>query len=130
MKRCLSPSSKWIAACVLLLSLPACKSYVVTYEETVKSPDGEWIAFANTKEYGAFPGTAHIDTMVYLKWINNRPVEILSFANDVAYPPGITRVQMKWVTPSHLDVKYDSHNARVDFQAISCADINITLESK
>jgi hypothetical protein len=119
-----------IAACILSLALSACKSYVVTYEETVKSPESNWIAFANTKEYGAFPGTAHIDTAVYLKWLNNPPIEILSFVNDVAYPSGITKVQMQWVTPSHLDVKYDSHNARINFQAIMCANIHITLESK
>jgi hypothetical protein len=105
-----------------------CKDSAVIYSEEAKSPDGRWLASVSTEQYGG-PGTAHLETTVYLKWVlsSTPPIEILSFSNNSAYPAGATKVKMNWVTPSHLNVVYN-RNATLDFQAVKCADVSISVE--
>ena len=91
------------------------------------SPDRNWVASAGTKQWSG-PGTAYVGTSVYLKRRDDSmpPVEILEFANDSAYPTGITNVEMTWLTPSHLEVAYRGH-ATLNFQAVKCAGIDISV---
>jgi hypothetical protein len=91
------------------------------------SPDRNWVASASTKQWSG-PGTAYVGTSVYLKRRDDSkpPVEILEFANDSAYPTGITNVEMTWLTPSHLEVAYRGH-ATLNFQAVKCAGIDISV---
>jgi hypothetical protein len=65
---------------------------------------------------------------VYLKPPDDSkpPIEILEFANDSAFPSGITNVDMTWPTPTHLEVTYQGH-AKLNFQAVKCAGIDITV---
>ena len=81
-----------------------CQDSATIWSAEVRSPDGNWLAKAHTEQYGG-PGTASVQTSVYLRRINGSqpPVEILELSNDSAYPSGITSVDMNWVTPSRLD---------------------------
>jgi hypothetical protein len=83
------------------------------------------LASASTEQFGG-PGTAYVATTVYLKQNSQPPVEILEFANDSAYPPGITNVEMNWVNASHLEVTYKGH-ATLNFQAVKCGGIHISV---
>jgi hypothetical protein len=96
----------------------------------VRSPDGLWLAKAATKQWGG-PGTAYVATVVELKWVRGTqpPVQVLSFADETAYPIGVTAVEMQWVTPKHLNVLYGRH-ATIGFQAVKCADISISVQEQ
>jgi hypothetical protein len=104
----------------------------------VRSPDGLWIASARTIQDGGF-GSAHIDTIVYLKESNasRPPTEVLAFSClgpaprpyvlDNANAGGTIDLTMKWVTPSHLDVTYDRH-PDLYFQVAKYGGINISVQ--
>jgi hypothetical protein len=116
-----------IAVCVAAIG---CKDGGTTiWSADVRSPDKNWIASANTQQWSG-PGTAYVATSVYLKRPDNSkpPIEILEFANDSAYPSGITNVEMNWLTPSHLEVAYKGHPS-LNFQAIKCAGVDISIRS-
>jgi hypothetical protein len=103
----------------------------------VRSPDGLWIASARTIQNGGF-GSAHIDTIVYLKQSNvsQPPTEVLGFSClgpaprpyvlDNANAGGTIDLTMKWITPSHLDVTYDRH-PNLSFQVVKYGGINISV---
>jgi hypothetical protein len=68
--------------------------YSTVWKAEVRSPDGSWIASARTVQGGG-PGTAHLDTIVYLQQINSSgtpfgtPLEVLGFScenNSVPRP--------------------------------------------
>lgn len=109
------------------VSLSGCQDEGETiWSSEIRSPDGRWLATANTKQWGG-PGTAYVATIVYLKLIDSPqpPTQVLLFSNESAYPIGSTGVHMEWLTPKHLNVTYGSH-ATLDFQAIKCAGIDIS----
>jgi len=118
----------WLIAlgtCVLMFG---CRDDGTTiWAKEVRSPDGHWLATAATKQWSG-PGNAYVATSVYLKGTDSSqpPTEVLGFSNDSAYPSGVTNVTMEWVTPKHLNVAYGSH-ATLDFQAIKCAGIDISV---
>ena len=74
-------------------------------------------------------GTAGVYTTVYLKQNAQKPTTILVLSNETAYPLGVTTVDMKWVTPSHLNLVYKG-NASIEFQAIKCSGVEISIEKK
>jgi hypothetical protein len=100
------------------------------WSKEIRSPDGLWLAKAATKQWGG-PGTAYVATTVGLKWVRgSQPaVQVLSFADETAYPIGVTAVEMQWITPKHLNVVYGRH-ATIGFQAVKCADISISIRQQ
>ena len=42
--------------------------------------------------------------------------------------PGATNVEMKWLTPTHLELTYKGHRT-LDFQAVKCYGIDITVRA-
>ena len=111
-----------IGLCALVFG---CRDSAIIWSAESRSPDGHLLASARTEQFGG-PGTAYVATTVYLKQISQPPVEILEFANDSAFPSGITEVDMNWVNPTHLEVTYKGH-ATIDFQAVKCAGVDISL---
>lgn len=90
-----------------------------------KSPDGHWIATAETIENAGF-GSGDVETSVYVAQNSQPPIEILVFINDNGRPIGVTSVELSWKTPSHLDVTYKA-GARLDFQVVKCAGLDISV---
>jgi hypothetical protein len=116
-----------------------CAAPAVWHAE-VPSPDGSWIAIAETVQNGGF-GTASIATTVSLKLTrsSNAPVMVLAFAcmgpvprpytlDNVANAGGTINLQMKWLTPSHLDVTYSGH-PELNFQAVKLWGADISLRN-
>jgi hypothetical protein len=120
-------------ATILLLAIggsmlaSGCQDAATIWSAEAKSPDGYWIANAQTVQYGGL-GTAGVQTTVYLSRVNSssNPIEILNFSNNSAYPSGKAKVNMNWVTATHLNVSYNEHT-NVYFQAIKCANIDISV---
>lgn len=113
---------------------------LTVWKMEVRSPDGLWIASARTIQNGGF-GSAHIDTIVYLKQSNasRPPTEVLAFdcegpvprsyvLDNVANAGGTINLTMKWVTPSHLDVTYNGHAGSLEFQAVKWSLVDISVQ--
>jgi len=115
-----------VFAVLSCLFLVACQSdSTVVGSNEARSPDGNWKAITRTISYGG-PGTAAIQTVVYLQPTTGAtsPVEILLFNQNA---PSID-LSMNWLTPAHLEVTYRKP-AEVDFQAIKCSGIEISLKN-
>jgi hypothetical protein len=124
-----------IGVCFLPLG---CQQAPTIWVTEMRSPDGLWIASARTIQNGGF-GSAHIDTIVYLKQSNasQPPTEVLAFSCpgpapqpyvlDNANAGGTIDLTMKWVTPSQLAVTYDRH-PDLYFQVVKYGSINISVQ--
>jgi len=119
-----------ILATMLLLSISlcslisGCRDVATIWSTEVLSPDGQWHAIASTDEYGG-PGTAGLQTTVSLRPSkgSQTPIQILLFTQNEKS----IDLQMKWLSPSHLEVTYKRHPS-LDFQAIKCAGIDISVQ--
>jgi hypothetical protein len=136
----------WIRSAISLIILCVCVMETgCRYDPTVwhmeiPSPDGVWIAIADTAQNGG-PGNASIATSISLKrtWSSNTPQLILGFDCDgpvprpytldnVANAGGTINLQMKWLTPSHLEVTY-AGNPDLYFQAVKVWGVDISLRN-
>ncbi len=108
------------------------------WKETLQSPDGQWLASAETIQNGGF-GSASIETSIYLKKDNvlNPLKEVLAFqcegpaprpyvVDNVANKGGTINLTMKWLTPSHLEVTYNGR-ASINFQVVKYEGIDISV---
>jgi hypothetical protein len=113
-----------ICSCALL---SACGDSATIWSAQAESPNGHLIATAQTIQNGG-PGTASVDTAVYLKQPKSSqpPLLIVGFTNESAYPSGITAVQLHWQSNSQLDITYKS-GATIDFQAIKALGADIAV---
>jgi hypothetical protein len=124
MSICKIARRKAVTLIVLGLVLTSgCRDAATIWSSEAKSPDGQWIALAHTDQYGG-PGTAGIISMVQLQRAsgNRDKIEVLElFQNS----PSIG-LKLNWLTSSRLEITY-IEDASVDFQAVKCAGIDITL---
>lgn len=92
-----------------------------------KSPNGDWVARAQTLQSSGF-GTSAVATGVYLDKAADSmsTIQVLGFSNNAAYPLGVTSVKMTWITDSHLDVTYNA-GATLNFKLIKTDDVEITV---
>jgi hypothetical protein len=92
-----------------------------------KSPDGRWLAKAQTDQRSGF-GTDGAVTAVYLQPSNGArsPVLILAFSQNQNAQTSLIDLKMKWVDGKHLEVSYKEH-PNLDFQAIKYAGIDISV---
>lgn len=102
-----------------------CRDSAVILSAESPSPDGRYLARAKTEQFGG-PGTAYVRTTVYLKQGRRPAVEILGLSNESAYPAGITRVGMNWLSPFRLELTYKGQ-ATLDFEAVRCAGVDISV---
>jgi uncharacterized protein YceK len=114
---------------MLVLTLPmcallsGCSSVATIWSTEVRSPDGRWLAKALTEQHSG-PGSALLQTTVFLKDTNGpkEPIEVLLFTQDAKS----IDMKMNWLTPTHLEVTY-KQPAVIDFQAIKCAGVDISV---
>jgi hypothetical protein len=106
-----------------------CRATTTIWSAESISPDGNWQATAHTEQTSG-PGNAWIETRVSLKrtHVSESPREILSFNNESVWPNGVTNVEMRWVTPSHLEVGYKGH-ASLDWQVVKFAGLDISVRN-
>jgi hypothetical protein len=84
------------------------------------------LASARTVAQSGF-GTGYIGTIVYLNRTegSQTKMEILGLS-DESEAPGATIVEMKWLTPTHLELTYKGHRT-LEFQAVKCDGVDISV---
>jgi hypothetical protein len=119
------PRSVTISLAILIpwIVFAGCEDKATIWSTESRSPDGGWIAKARTDQWGG-PGTAAVISSVSLQRTEGarNEIEVLELWQD-SYPIKLT---LRWLTPTHLEVAYRG-SARVDFQAIRCAGIDISV---
>ena len=114
----------------LVVAIPwissGCARSQVIWSAEARSPDGTRVATARTVAQSGF-GTDFIGTTVYLNWTKGTqsPREILILSNGTV-EPGATNVEMKWLTPTHLELTYVG-SRDLDFQAAKYAGVDISV---
>jgi hypothetical protein len=53
-------------------------------------------------------------------------MEILQLSDDYETPSDEISVEMKWLTPTHLELTYKGHRT-LDFQAVKCFGVDISV---
>lgn len=119
-----SISAAGILTCI---TIAFCASPETVWSAKFESPDGNWIGNALTKQW-AGPGTAAIETNVFLQraHVSESPKQIVEFDNETVWPKGITNVELKWLTPSHLEVGYRGRPT-ITWQVVKFADLDISI---
>ncbi len=113
----------WSTTVLLSFFVSGCKDAATIWSTESNSPDGRWVAAAHTDQYGG-PGTAGILSTVTLRQVKGRQdkIEILQLSQDAT---GVD-LKLNWLTPTHLEITY-KQPASVDFQAIKCGGIDISV---
>jgi hypothetical protein len=123
MSKCAGISGKVLCFMVLSALISGCKDVATIWSTDSSSPDGRWVASAHTDQYGG-PGTAGILSTVTLRQVKGKQdkIEVLQLSQDS------TQVDLKldWLSPTHLEITY-KQPASVDFQAIKCGGIDISI---
>lgn len=127
-----------IALGCLMSAACAREGDLIVWNSELPSPDGTWLALAHTIQNGGF-GSAHIDTVVYLKQqgTHQAATEVLGFACDgpvphpyvldnVANRGGTINLKMEWLSPSRLRITYDG-NPDLKLQMTKFAGVQITV---
>jgi hypothetical protein len=114
---------------------------LVVWKAQTQSPDGLWLAKADTVQNGGF-GSAEIHTTVFLERgdTKSEPQEVLVVECDGPMPQpyvldndankgGCIGLTMTWPTTKHLDLTYETRQGTdVVFQAVRVRDVVITVE--
>lgn len=116
-----------------------CGSSNTIWREDLRSPDGLWLASADAVQNGGF-GSASIQAQVYLEKSNgSKPrKEVLGFScegpaarpyvlDNVANKGGTIDLEMKWVSPSHLEVTYNGQ-ASINLQVPNYDGVEVSLK--
>ena len=128
-----SGKSAWILAIALIavvvcLLMLGCRGSQTVWSAEVRSPDGKMIATARAFANSGFGISGAPATFVYLNWAagSQSPTEILILDDESDTPDG-TKVDMKWLTPTRLELAYRSTVQHVGFQAVKFAGVDISV---
>jgi len=115
----------WLTTILLCILACGCRDSDTIWSAESPSPDGRWIATARTQQYGG-PGTAGIQSFVSLRQLGGRQdsVVVLQLTQDTA----TIDLRLNWLDPLHLEITY-SQPASVDFQAITCGGVGISVRN-
>jgi hypothetical protein len=117
----------FLIAVIFALAILGCGGEDTIWSTQLRSPDGRWLASAETTENSGFL-TDSLETSVDLKWTSGSqsPKDILVLIHDPYSASKSINLSMKWVTPSHLDVTYTG-KASVALQVVKYGDVDISL---
>ncbi len=114
-----------LATCVLM---PGCGGPRAIWSAESRSPDGKVLAKARAAATnGGLSILSGTDTKIYLKWATGSRTDtsVLELA-DASDAPVDTQVEMKWLTPTHLELTFKGTQTVV-FQAIKWFGIDISV---
>lgn len=103
-----------------------CKQETIWSAES-RSPDGKIAASARAVGANGFGTGGGIHTFAYLNWTadSQAPTMILDLIDNTNTSPD-TKVEMKWLTPTHLEITYTG-NRVLGFQAVKWAGVDISV---
>ncbi|MGH9734283.1 MAG: hypothetical protein ACRD8A_06820 [Candidatus Acidiferrales bacterium] len=109
----------------MLLSCIGCGE-PVTWSSESRSPDGRWIAKAQTIVYSGF-GTGTVETTVEIKRSNGSgsAEQVLGFAQAGSDMD----LKMRWDSPSHLVVRYKANPALLYFEVVKTSGVTISVQN-
>ena len=113
---------------ICLVGASGCSGQDTIWTTETPSPDGRWLATADTVETSGF-GTGDIETDVYLKWTkaSKSPEHILGLVHNPNSTSKTNHLSLKWLDATHLEVTYDG-DGTVDFQVVKLGDVYISLQ--
>lgn len=115
---------------VLCVSFCGCRAVETIWTAESRSPDGTSIATARRVEIDG-PGINDLSTAVDLKRTiyGNPPENVATFDQDQVglYDAAKLNLAMNWVTPSRLDITYNSRAGTLTYQVALYAGIYITV---
>jgi hypothetical protein len=113
---------------VICVLMSGCWSSRAIWFAESRSPDGKVLAKARAvATNGGLSIQSITDTKVYLKWATGSSMDMLVLElADASEAPADTQLEMKWLTPTHLELTFRG-NQTVVFQAIRWFGIDISL---
>jgi hypothetical protein len=136
---------RWSVLAIIGVVSPGCTSRddLVVWKDELSSPDGNWLASADTVQNGGFGG-AEIHTTVFLKTRNSDapaqsvfviecdgPIPRAYTLDNVANRGGCVGLTMKWASPTHLDLSYEVRQGNdVIWQVAKVSRVEITVEPR
>jgi len=115
-----------VGICVFLTG---CKPETIWSSES-RSPDGTIIAIARASGANGFGNDGGIHTLAYLKWAtDSQPPTLILDLVDATNEPADTNVEMKWLTPTHLEITYTG-NRVLGFQAAKWVGVDISVRDR
>ena len=123
-RRC-SDSISFVVFVVSVL-VCGCQDIRTVWSAEVRSPDGYWVASAQTIQHSG-PGTAGLESSVFLKRDSSPRLLILGFLHRGDYQGNGINLTMHWASPSHLEVTYDGRAASLEFQAVKSNGVEISV---
>ncbi len=115
------------------------KDDLTVWRTEAPSPDGLWVATADTVQNGGF-GSANINTSVYLRGVNDRrpPAQVLGFSSDGPVPHpyvldntanrgGTIALALQWLDATHLRVTHKAH-PDLYLQVVNFHNVMISVE--
>jgi hypothetical protein len=129
-------SLRWAAVLLLLifaLLIGACNDSERTWKAETRSPYGPFVATAETLEPGGGGLASPAETHVFLNWTSGSQDPTMIFCFDDGYnaaplESGGMKVEMTWLSPTHLDVTYSGHR-NITFQALQWQSIVISVRA-
>lgn len=112
--------SRLVITAVVLESLLGCQNDPTVWKKDFRSPDGAWVASAQTKQWGGF-GSAWVETTVSIQKIDGtvnhgKPFDVFSYPGGGKIPrthvlsdenldPDLL---ITWLAPNHLQIAHTS----------------------
>jgi hypothetical protein len=109
-------------------AIVACEQDVQeTWSAKVASPDNKWIALGRSEQHFG-PGNAAVVTSVSLAPVSKQKHEepVLDFLDNFSASEGPTKVKMRWLNSTHLDIALSRH-PDVNLQVVRYGDIDISV---
>jgi hypothetical protein len=110
---------------IVLLACFGCKE-PATWSAESRSPDGTWIARAETVEYSGF-GTGGVETTVSIRRASGSgsSQRVLAFAQGGA----ALGLNMHWDSPSRLVVVYRANPELLYYQVVKTSGVDISVQN-
>lgn len=132
-----------LAASTVAFSGCESRDDLVVWKAALSSPDGDWVATADTVQNGG-PGNAEIHTTVFLQGRNKKvpPQEVfgVEFQGPIPHPytldnvanaGGCVGLTMVWSAPNQLHLSYEGKPGNeVGLHVAKLANVEITVESR